>query len=300
MMATSDYRASVDEQPIREEAEPGAAAPAAKEPLGRRIASHRLLPIFTTPLILAIFLAGWKIYTETQGISSYVLPPPEDVFLALIGQLSDGFVWRVHIWTTFYETVLGFGLALVIGVLLGFLMGRSQLLETIANPFVVATQVVPKVALVPLFILWFGFGPTSKVAIATMLAFFPILTNTAFGVRSVPPSMQEMMTSVGATKWQRFRKLELPYTLAYVLTGAEIGVVLATIGAIVGEYLAGDRGLGRYAVNLQNSLQVPELYGAIVIMTLLGFVLYATVAALRKLLIPWHESVLVRQKDQAS
>jgi NitT/TauT family transport system permease protein len=194
--------------------------------------------------------------------------------------------------------VLGFAVALVVGTVLGFLMGRSQLLETIANPFVIATQVVPKVALVPLFILWFGFGPTSKVAIAAMLAFFPILTNTAFGVRSVPPSMQEMMSSLGATKWQRFRKLDVPYTLAYVLTGAEIGVVLATIGAIVGEYLAGDRGLGRYAVNLQNSLQVPELYGAIIIMTLLGFVLYVAVAGLRRVLIPWHESVLVRQRDR--
>jgi len=198
-----------DEQAVTVDRGAEGAARERKAPLRRRLSEHPSLPFITTPIIVVAFVVLWKLYVELAGVSEYILPPPEAVFSALVGQLTDPVVWRVHIWTTFYETVLGFAVALVVGTVLGFLMGRSQLLETIANPFVIATQVVPKVALVPLFILWFGFGPTSKVAIAAMLAFFPILTNTAFGVRSVPPSMQEMMTSVGATKWQRFRKLEL-------------------------------------------------------------------------------------------
>lgn len=255
------------------------------------VINSRWLPIVTTPFIVALVIVVWKIYVETQEISRFVLPPPEEVGSAFLDQIRQGHVWRLHIWTTFYETMFGFGVGLVVGVTLGFIMGKSRLVQTIANPFVVATQVVPKVALVPLFILWFGFGPTSKVAISAMLAFFPILNNTAFGVRSVPRGMQEMMQSLGATRWHRFRKLDLPHTAAYILTGAEVGVVLATIGAIVGEYLGGDRGLGRYTVNLQNTLQIPELYGAILIMSIFGFVLYIAVAGLRRLLIPWHESV---------
>jgi NitT/TauT family transport system permease protein len=265
----------------------------------RGLADSRALPWVTTPLIVVLLVVLWELYVAVTGVSEFVLPPPQAVARALGEQLTSGFVWRQHIWTTFYETVLGFAIALVVGVVLGFVMGASRTIQAIANPFVVATQVVPKVALVPLFILWFGFGPTSKVAISATLAFFPILTNTAFGVRSVTSSMREMMTSLGATRWQRLRTLELPATLPNVLTGAEVGVVLATIGAIVGEYLAGDRGLGRYAVTLQNNLQIPELYGAIVLMTLLGFVLYVAVAALRRLLVPWHESVLVTQRHQA-
>jgi NitT/TauT family transport system permease protein len=251
----------------------------------------------TTPVLLAAFVAVWKLYVVTQGISPLVLPPPEAVGSAFVQQLGEGYVWQRHIWTTFYETILGFAIGSAIGICLGFVMGKSRLVESVANPFVVATQVVPKVALVPLFILWFGFGPAAKVAISAMLAFFPLLTNTAFGVRSVPQGMAEMMQSVGASRWQRFRKLDFPHTLAYILTGAEVGIVLATIGAIVGEYLAGDRGLGRYAINLQNSLQVPELYGAILLMTVFGFVLYVAVAALRRVLIPWHESVLAGRTD---
>jgi len=280
-----------------------AAPPAPSRPAGgtrrrgpRRLLDERWLPYWTTPLLVAAFLALWKLYVESQDISEFVLPPPEEVARAFAEQVTDPFVWRTHVWTTFYETIAGFAIALVVGVGLGFLMGRSRIFETVANPFVVATQVVPKVALVPLFILWFGFGPTSKIAISAMLAFFPILTNTSFGVRSVPPSMREMMTAMGASRRQAFRKLEFKYTLAYILSGAEVGIVLAVIGAIVGEYLGGDRGLGRYAVNLQNNLQVSKLYGAINLMTIFGFVLYLAITGLRRFLIPWHESVLVRRR----
>lgn len=264
----------------------------------RRWNESRWLPMVTTPILIALFLLAWKLYVTWKEMSPFVLPPPEDVGSALWDQITDGRIWREHIWTTFYETMFGFAAGLVVGVVVGFLMGKSRTFEAVAKPFVVATQVVPKVALVPLFILWFGFGPASKIAISGMLAFFPLLTNTAFGVRSVPQGMKEMMQSVGAGRWNRFRKLELPHTLPYILAGAEVGVVLATIGAIVGEYLGGDRGLGRYTINMQNTLQIPKLYGAIIIMTIFGFALYVVVAGLRRVLIPWHESVLVRDRSQ--
>lgn len=258
---------------------------------------QRFLPLITTPLLIVVIIAFWNFYVSWKDMSPFVLPRPGAVGSALLDQLTDGRIWRDHIWTTFYETMLGFGLGLVVGTVGGFIMGKSRTLDAVAKPFVVATQVVPKVALVPLFILWFGFGPASKIAISAMLSFFPLLTNTAFGVRSVEPGMKEMMQSLGAGRPSKLLKLDLPHTLPYILAGAEVAVVLATIGAIVGEYLGGDRGLGRYAINMQNTLQIPKLYGAIIIMTMFGFTLYAIVALLRRILIPWHESVLVRQRD---
>ena len=220
-----------------------------------------------------------------------MLPPPESVGSAFISEIVDPYVWREQIWTTFYEVAIGLFFAIIVGVGLGYAIGKSALFETMSRPFVVATQTVPIVALIPLFLLWFGFGPTSKILIAALLAFFPLLINTALGVRSVPPSMHDLMTSLKATRFERFWKAELPHTSVYILTGMELAVVQATIGAIVGEYLGGDRGLGRYAVDLQNALQIDKLYGAILIMTLFGFILYTIVTSVRRILVPWHDSV---------
>lgn len=275
----------------------GLLAPEGRRSLSRRLWRSRWLPFVSTPVIAILAIVGWNAYTGASHISPLVLPPPLAVWKAFVHLMSQGYIWRQDIWTTFEETILGFAIGFVIGVGVGYFMGKFRPVETVANPFVVASQVIPKVALVPLFILWFGFGINSKVAIAAMLAFFPLLTNTSFGVRSVPASMQEMMTSFRAKGWHRFRYLELPHTLPYILAGSEIGIVLAVIGAIVGEYLAGDVGLGRLAVDLQNNLQIPDLYGSIVIMTLFGFVLYLAVAVLRRVLIPWHESVFVRRES---
>lgn len=264
--------------------------------LGQRIARSRWLSLWTTPLLLVTVLVIWETYVNVTGISRFVLPAPTQIGSVFVEQVTDPFVWRVHVWTTFYEVMFGLGLAIVLGVGLGFAIGKSPVVDRILRPFIVATQVVPKVALVPLFILWFGFGPASKVVISALLAFFPLLINTAFGVRSVPSSMHDLMETLGASRWARFWKVEFPHTLAYILAGMELAVVQATIGAIVGEYLGGDRGLGRYAVNLQNQLQVDRLFGAILLMTIFGFLLYSVVMGTRRLLIPWHESAKPRRK----
>lgn len=262
--------------------------------LRQRILKSRWLTIVSTPLLIIIFLVAWKLYTEWSGVTRFVLPAPEAVGAAFLEQITDPHTWTQHIWTTFYEVVAGLFWAIIVGVGLGFAIGKSPVFERVSRPFVVATQVVPKVALVPLFLLWLGFGAESKILIAALLAFFPLLINTALGVRSVPRSMHDLMTSLKANRLQRFWKVEVPHTMAYILAGLEVAVVQATVGAIVGEYLGGDKGLGRWAVDLQNALQIDKLYGSILIMTLFGFVLYSVVAGSRRLLIPWHESVQKR------
>lgn len=256
---------------------------------------HKRLTWFTTPFLLLLFFVVWHYYVVWFDVSKFVLPSPLDVAVAIGELLSDATTYK-HIWVTLYETLMGFAVASVIGVGGGALLGKIRWLERTLNPFVVATQVVPKVALIPLFILWFGFGPESKVIVSAVLAFFPILINTLLGVKSVDLGHKDVMTSLNATMWQRFLRLELPSALPAILAGMEVGMVLAIIGAVVGEYLGGSEGLGHLAVATLNSYEVNAMFGVITLLTILGFLLYLTIVGVRRLIIPWHESVMVENQ----
>ncbi len=259
----------------------------------------RWLPFVTTPGIVVVFVIAWAILSGAGKISPLVLPSPRAVLDAFVTDVGQGYVWTHGVLITLEETVLGFALGLAGGLILGYFMGKYVLVNSIASPFVIASQVVPKVALMPLFILWFGFGVTSKIAISAMLSFFPILTNVALGVRSVPPPMNEMLTSFNSSRWQRFRKLEAPSVLPYMLAGCEVAIVLSLIGAVVGEYLGGTDGLGSLVIAAQSQLNIADLYSTILLMTLLGFLLYSIVALGKRVLIPWHESVRVHQRQDS-
>lgn len=249
----------------------------------------KLLPWITTPLLTALMVLAWWAYVRTSGVSPFIMPAPMAVWDTWIDLLASPRAWN-HTLMTIYATLAGFFWALVIGVGLGVPIARLPWLEATLNPFIVATQVLPKVALVPLFIVWFGFGITSKVIIAAVLAFFPILTNTVLGVKSIDAGHRDVMTSLGATRWQVFRRLELPSALPYIVTGMEVGIVLALIGAIVGEYLGGQSGLGHLLIARMNAYETDGLFAVMIHMTLLGFAFYVAIGALRRVLIPWHAS----------
>jgi len=255
----------------------------------KTLANRGFLPWITTPLLLVLLIGIWHFYVTSTNLSAFILPAPAKVWDAWLDMLRSPRAWR-HTWLTVYVTLAGFAWGVVIGVGLGVALGRARWLEMTLNPFIVATQVIPKVALLPLFIVWFGFGNTSKVVVAAVLAFFPILTNTVLGVKSVESGHRDVMTSLNATRWQVFRRLELPSSLPYILTGMEVGVVLALIGAIVGEYLGGNTGLGFMLVSKMNAYETDGLFAVIIQMTLIGFALYFATGALRRLLIPWHQS----------
>lgn len=240
-------------------------------------------------LLLIIFLGGWEAYVRLFDVSKLVLPPPSEVGLKWLEFLVDRNVWY-HTGVTAWETALGFIFASILGVGLGMILGKMPRLERMLNPFVIATQVIPKVALVPLFIVWFGFGMTSKVVIATILAFFPILLNTVLGVKSVERGHSEVMGSINASSMQRLIHLDFPSSLPYILTGMEVGVVLSIIGAVVGEYLGGNVGLGNLAVREMNTYNTTALFAVIVHLSVLGFLFYAFIVGIRKYLIPWHGS----------
>ncbi|HEX5421888.1 MAG TPA: ABC transporter permease [Gammaproteobacteria bacterium] len=252
----------------------------------------KLLPWISTPILLAVIIGVWKLCTVAFGISRFVLPPPEDVAKTLFGLVQEPDVWLVHARTTLAETVTGFAFALVAGIFAGATLGRILWLERAVRPVVVTLQVIPKVALIPLFVIWFGFGMTSKIVVAAILAFFPIMLNVLLGVRSVEPGHREVMRSLDASRWQTFRSLDFHSTLPYVFAGMEVGIVFALIGAIVGEYLGGNQGLGYMIVVSLNALNAPQLFAVIILLAALGSVLFFSVNLIKKWTIPWHDSVI--------
>jgi NitT/TauT family transport system permease protein len=254
-----------------------------------RFSRDNVLPWITTPLLTALLIAAWHVYVTEAHVSKFILPAPAAVLEAWLDLLQSPRAWG-HVLMTVYATLLGFGYALILGVAIGVLVGRIRWLELTLNPFVVAIQVMPKVALLPLFVVWFGFGITSKVIVAAVLAFFPIFTNTVLGVKSVESNHQDVMTSLNATRWQVFRRLELPSSFPYILTGMEVGIVLSIIGAVVGEYLGGNAGLGFLLISKMNAYETDALFAVIIHLTILGFAFYLVVGLLRRLLIPWHQS----------
>jgi NitT/TauT family transport system permease protein len=239
--------------------------------------------------LLVVLLAAWQIYVTEAHVSPFILPSPMRVIDALGELLARVSTWR-HVWVTIEQTLLGFLAACVGGIGLGALVGKTPWLERTLNPFVVASQVVPKVALAPLFVVWFGFGDAPKVIIAAVLAFFPIFTNAVLGVKSIDLGHRDVMTSLNATTWARFRRLELPSAAPYLLTGMEVGIVLAIIGCVVAQFIGGNDGLGYLLIDSMNAYQTDLLFAVIVLLTLIGFLFYVAVGALRRLLIPWHES----------
>lgn len=256
----------------------------------RRLASNTWV---TTPLLLGLFLLVWHLWVTVAGVSKFVVPGPGDVAVSLWEELQNPDMYG-HLWFTIRGSVFGFLSAAVVGVGLGVLLGRLPTLEKALSPFIVATQVVPKVAFVPLFLLWFGFGIQSKVVIAMLLSFFPIFTNTLLGMKSISRHHRDVMLANGASKLQRLRALDFPSSLPYIMSGLEVGIVFAVIGAIVGEYLGGSDGLGYLALASLNALQVARLFAVIVIMTVMGYALYLIIVGMKRFTIPWHESTQIQ------
>lgn len=252
---------------------------------------YRLLPWISTPLLLVVIVGVWKLYTMVSGISEFVIPTPEAAWVSLVALVTEPETWTVHVWITLFETVAGFVIAVITGVAIGAVLGRVYWLELALRPSIIALQVIPKVALIPIFVILFGFGVTSKIITSAILAFFPIMLNVMLGVRSVEPGHREVMRSLGAGRWQTFKHLDFHSILPYVFAGMEVGIVFALIGAIVGEYLGANEGLGNLVVVSLNSLDAPQLFAVIILLAALGSVLYFAVTGVKRLMIPWHDSV---------
>lgn len=249
----------------------------------------RYLTWITTPLLIISFIGLWKLYIVVFNISPFMLPPPEAVGKALVELVGMPFFWN-YFRITVTEIVTGFAIAVAIGAVLGVMLGKFRLFERIASPFIIASQVTPKVALMPLFLLWLGFGMHSKIGMVVLLSFFPVMKATILGVRSISPEQRDLFTVIQASGWKRVWSLDIPAVLPYLLTGVETASVLAVTGAIVGEYLGGNEGLGALVVMTLNAMRVDQMFATIVALAAFGFIFYALIASIRKIAVPWHDS----------
>ena len=248
---------------------------------------HRLQRAVLPFIGAAIILILWQVYTATFGISRIVLPSPSEIALASINRYD---LLLRETWPTFLESVCGFGLAVAIGIPLAVCVANSRMLNLTLYPLLVATQSVPKVAIAPIVLVWFGLGLQSKLAIAFLVAFFPIVVNTATGLQSTPAGLLELARSLRATRLQVFAKVQFPAALPFIFSGAKVAVTLAVIGAVIGEFVGSVSGLGNLLLTANSQLDSALAWAALIWLSILGIVLFVAVALAERLLMPWGES----------
>ena len=243
---------------------------------------RRWLPIAVSAVA---FLVVWKLVVVVSGLAVYILPPPEAVLERLARAIAQGTI-APHAMATLSEIAWGFLVGAGSALAIGYLLARSTLAEKLLSPYLVAAQATPILALAPLLALWFGTGLLSKVVICALIVFFPVAVATMIGIRSVDARLLELGRSLRATRWQVFRHLELPAALPSILGGMRVGVTLAVIGAIVGEWAGADRGLGILILLAQGSLfDIPLLFATLVTIAAIGVGLYLAVLVVERQLI---------------
>lgn len=253
-----------------------------------RLVAHKRSTWILAPLTGLVFIAVWEVVFRLTELSVLVLPQPVSIASALWDDVVGARAWR-HTQATMMEVLAGFGLATVMGLVGGIAIARSRLIEAALYPYVVALQTMPKVAIAPLLVLWLGFGLESKVVIAALVAFFPLLVNVVTGMKSVDGELRDLMRVLGASKWQTFRRVELPSSLPVIFAGLELAMVFAIVGAIVGEFVGAQRGLGYLILQRNFALNVPGMWSVLVILALLGTGLTLVVRAVGRKVTFWHQ-----------
>ena len=242
------------------------------------------------PVVLAAVLLGWELLVRWRGYPTFFLPGPGRVWARFIALLADGTL-LLHVRMTLLEIFGGLALGLTVATVIGYGVAKSPLLERILSPYIVASKAIPIVALAPLLVVWFGFGWVSKVLVCSLTVFFPALVNTVVGIRTVEPDLRALMRSLQASRLQTFTMLEAPAALPVFFGGLKVAVTLAVIGAVVGEFVGADRGLG-FLVNLARGiLYTPMLFVALFTLVFIALALYTAVALLEYVVLRWRRAV---------
>lgn len=238
------------------------------------------------PLTVALAtLALWELIVTALSVKAVLLPPPSAIAEVL---WTRGPLILEHMWPTFYQIVLGFLLSVAGGIAVAVLITYSSIVQKGFYPLIVVSQIVPKVAVAPLFVVWFGLGDTSRLLLAFLIAFFPIVINTATGLTSVEEDIIRMARAYMGGRWQIFTKIRLPHALPLIFGGMKISITLAVIGVIVAEFVAAQRGIGYLIVMANGLLDTPLMMAAIAALSAMGLALYGTVAALERLVVYWN------------
>lgn len=227
-------------------------------------------------------VVAWYLFVKLGNVPKFVMPSPVETLDAL---LSPNYGWWANVAVTGTEIFAGYFLALVVGVSLALVFTWSKALEAFFMPLLVSLNMIPKVALGPLIIVWFKYGVFPNTLMAFSICVFPILLTTARGLREVEPELLDLVRSLKGSRWQLFTKIQLPGALPYIFSGMKVAAILAVAGAIVGEFLGSDRGLGYLMLQVQVTLDTPAMFMAVILITLLGMLLYGAVLLLERWLV---------------
>lgn len=268
-----------------------ATASAADALLNRPVEKPSLLrrrpELVLSPAVLVLVLAVWHLAVKWLQLSDFVLPPPDEVIQALIRNTQEG-RYTDHLLYTVRNSLVGFAAGTVLGVLVGGLLAASSIVERVLHPYLVAFQTFPKIALVPMLTIWFGFDSQPKIIIAAILAFFPVMVNAYAGLTAVDVESEELMRSLRSSPVQTFVKLRLPTALPYIFAGLELALVFAILGAVTGEFLGSREGLGFLIQQFSVQLRTQDIFALLIIFAALGMAAHMLITWLRKKVIYWQ------------
>jgi NitT/TauT family transport system permease protein len=257
-------------------------SPSAATSLGNWL-KRRAAPL----MVFAVLFLIWEFAVHLTGVKEYLLPPPSKVwteFLKRWPTVMDGAI------VTTQEIIAGYLLAIVVSIPLALAVAYSRFVETAIYPVVVFLQIIPKIAIAPLFIIWFGFGFTPKLLLVFLLSFFPIVVSSIAGFKAVDPEIMDFARTTGASGWKMFFKIRLPQALPDIFTGLKVGAALSATAAVVAEFVASDRGLGYLLLQYNGNLETPMVFAIVVLLSLIGLAIYYTVEIIERITIPWHVS----------
>ncbi len=235
----------------------------------------------------------WELAVHMFDIPSYILPSPSASISALI-QYWD--VIKVNLFTTLREIGIGFGMTVVISIPIATLISYSRTFEKTLYPFMVFLQLIPKVAIGPLFVVWFGFGQMPKILMVFLLSFFPLLMDTVAGLKSLNGRLYYMARTMSDSEWKFYWKIKLPNALPHIFSGLKTSISMATVGAVVAEFLGSDSGLGYLLLRANGDINTKLLFAILIVLCIMGMVFFGAVEILEKKLIPWHVSQRVADK----
>jgi len=236
--------------------------------------------------VVAVLILWWVV-TAMKLVPPFIIPSPGDTWAAF----ADNAAYLAqHTWVTTYETLVGFVIAVVVGLFVAVIMVYSRGMEQTLYPVILFAQVIPKIAIAPLFIVWLGFGTAPKILVAVLMAFFPVVISGLAGLRSVDPEILQLTSTMGAGRWRTFLKVRLPAALPELLSGLKVAATLAVTGAVVGEFVGANEGLGYVILQANGNLDTAMLFAALIIMSLMGVLLFAVIQIAERFLIPWHAS----------
>lgn len=232
----------------------------------------------------AVLLALWEIACRYFDVPVFYIPAPSKIIATLIVGAP---LYLDHLGVTMFATIASFAIAMVAGVVLGTLTSEIRFIDRTLSPVLIALQAMPRIALAPIIIVWFGFGPASKIALGAFTAFFPVFVNTAQGMRATDAEQIALMRSLRASRWQIFRKIKLPNAMPYLLAGASIAIIFSMLAVIVGEFLGSNRGMGFLITTQSNQMDTAGVFAAIFILSTIGVIFHYGLQYLRGKLLAW-------------